>query len=378
MPPVSDAPYWLALLSAGPLKRQVAKQVIRRWCVEGDRTLASLFEEDAQDLRSYLALSAQQMAGLLSAREQVAQQVALLAEWSRQGVGLVTRCDAAYPESWVERLPEERLPYCLFYRGALELLAEPAFALLGGVQASPEALDVAGQLGRMFALEGQHLLGGYDRGIGRVSLDAALAAGGRVTLLLPSGLAQLSPIPQALDKALRNGQALLLSPYLPDVPCSEALAEARLPLICALSEGLLLIAPDRTPNEWAYGTEGLPADRRTWFWSGADALCTRAWLEAGATPFRDVAEMRAQMLELLGVVPEDGPVPSGKADDSEPMSIPRDQAPQYERQIPYSDTDELSSFTDAESAIKVLGRQGTVPEVLARRLRETHGGRVRQ
>ena len=160
MPPVSDAPYWLALLSAGPLKRQVAKRVIKRWCVEGDQPLASLFEEDAQHLCSFLALSAQQMAGLLSAREQVAQQVALLAEWSRQGVGLVTRCDAAYPESWVGRLPEERLPYCLFYRGALELLAEPAFALLGGVQASPEALDVAGQLGRMFALEGQHLLGG--------------------------------------------------------------------------------------------------------------------------------------------------------------------------------------------------------------------------
>jgi hypothetical protein len=86
--------------------------------------------------------------------------------------------------------------------------------------------------------------------------------------------------------------------------------------------------------------------------------------------------MRTQMLELLGVVPEDGPSSGGKADDSEPASIPRDQAPQNERQIPYSDTDELPSFTDAESAIKALGRQGTVPEVLARRLRETHGGRM--
>ena len=141
---------------------------------------------------------------------------------------------------------------------------------------------------------------------------------------------------------------------------------------------MLLVAPDRTPNEWAYGAEGLPADRRTWFWSGADALCTRAWLEAGAKPFRDVAEMRTQMLELLGVVPEDGPALSGKADDPEPASTLRDQAPQNERQLPYSDTDELSSFTDAESAIKVLGRQGSVPEVLARRLRETHDGRMRR
>ncbi len=373
MPPVSDAPYWLALLSAGPLKRPMTKRIIGRWCLEGNRTLASLFEADAEELRSQLELSAQQVAGLLSAREQVDKQAALLAEWSRQGIGTITRCDAAYPESWIERLPEERLPYCLFYRGALELLAEPGFALLGGTQAPPEALDVAGQLGRMFAAEGQHLFGGYDRGIGRVSLEAALAGGGQATLLLPLGLAQFAPTSPILDKALRNRQALLLSPYMPDIPYSEALAEARLPLICALSEALLLVAPDRSPQEWTSWAEGLPADRRTWFWSGADATSRQAWAEAGVTLFQDVAELRAQMLELLGAAPGDAPADDRKPNASEPARPAREQAGPSERPASYADADELPSFSDAEAAIQALGRRGTVPEVLARRLRETHG-----
>ena len=51
-------------------------------------------------------------------------------------IHLLTRADTADPELLPQRLPEDRLPYTLYYRGNLELLCLPGIAVTGALQPS--------------------------------------------------------------------------------------------------------------------------------------------------------------------------------------------------------------------------------------------------
>ena len=345
-----EAAYWLDLLCDDHLKRRLVKSVIHRWCIEEKCSLSSLFALSQSDLMQQFGLSAQQAERLLAIEQRASSQSSLLDDLSRRGVGLFTRADVAYPDALVERLPEEWLPYFCFYRGSLTNLTEPGLAILGSMHPSPDAQKVARRLAGMLAQDGHHLIGGYDKGIDRLALDAACDVGGQVTLLLPLGINRFDNVASPIEEALRTGRGLLLSPYAPNAEYSESLARARRALVAALGEVLLLVAPDHGPDEWPAIAKLAGATGNVFVWAGSDAERARAWIEVGAIPFEDAASARKLVLDLLGAVPAPSANDRGDMGDLE-------------------DTEPIL-FEDADSAIEVLGKSGNVPEVLARRLRE--------
>jgi DNA processing protein len=345
-----EASYWLALLHASALRRAVAKQVLWRWGVEQGRPLEELLELPIAEIAQQLALDAQQAVQIAEASRSVPAYAALLDTLAQQGGGVLTRVDVAYPESLAQRLPEERLPYVLFYRGNPTILAESAVAVLGGATPDAAAQDMVRALAEALVAEGYALAGGYDRGCDRLALDAARGAGGQAVLVLPLGLAQFGKALDAMQEALQSGRVLALSPYSPETTYSDALAEARLPVLLALSEAVYLVAPEHDPANTPALAEARAQGKPVFIWAGVGSACTHAWIAAGAVPFVDIAQATALLVDL------GDPTPSASA-AAEPPAGDGAAPP--------------TSFAGADEAIKALGSSGKVPDVLARRLRET-------
>jgi len=344
-----EAAYWLALLGTSQVKRQLAKRVIHRWCVIGQEPLATLFDLGATEVADRLGLSHAEAVQVLAAGPDAAVQRAGLDRLSGRGIGVITRVDAAYPDSLVEHLPEERLPYFLFHAGDLENLTQPGVAVLGAAEPSPQAQSLVGGLTGALADEGHLLVGGYDRGVDRQALEAGRDAGAAITLVIPGGIETMGAIVQHLLPGRRADRVLILSPFAPTAPYSDALAGSRLCLIGALGEVLVLVAPDRGPDELPDLSGPFLRSRRALAWTGDRSGATEAWIDAGAQPFDGAEAGLAHILARFGAAPVDAP--KGGGIDDVPGVEPIE-------------------FHDADSAIEALGQTGRVPDALARRLRE--------
>lgn len=352
-----ESAYLLALLNSGLAPRALAKRVIHRWAVAESRPLAELFTLPPVELATQLELNPAEAAQVLSCAERAPQQAARVAALEQLGGGVLTRLDVAYPETLTQRLPEERLPYALFYRGSLALLSEAKAAVIGATSPGPEALEMARDLGAQIPGSDYILAGGYERGVDRRALDGAREAEGYTVVMLPLGLERFEPFPQAWARSLQEEQLLVLSPYPLESAHTEALARARMPLLAAVSEALLLVAPEQTPEALWAGSPP-PEPPPALLWQGSEGDAAQAWLQAGAIPFGAAAEAQDRLLRALGLlVDEDEPISTGPA-DSTPL-------------LP----EEPVTFPDAETAIDTLGKSGKVPEALARRLRQANWGK---
>ncbi len=347
-----EAAHWLAALDVDAAARRWVKPALYAWCVEGQRPLAALLSASVTEVAEVCGLDeaqARTFLGLEARLEAARAALRPLAEW---GVEVVTRADVAYPEELTARLPEERLPYCWLYKGDLGILTEPGVAMIGAGQPDARAEATVRTLASGLVEQERHLVGGYERGVDRLALDAAAQAGGKVTLVAPLGLAHCRALLEGDAPAFGQGRRLVLSPFAPEAPLAEAQARARRTLVAALCDVLCLVAPDEGPDGWPFIAELMRQGLRASAWRGSEAEGTRRWLALGARPFDGRANELAQ-------AEADAPTSALPAAASEPLggAVMEETAP--------------IAFADADEAISVLGRSGRVPAKLARRLRES-------
>lgn len=96
-----------------------------------------------------------------------------------QGCVPLTRVSPGYPERLRSQLGVES-PGCLWAKGDLSLLKEPAIALVGSRNPEEENRTFAHQVGVLAAKRGLTLVSGNARGADRIAQEACLEAGGRV------------------------------------------------------------------------------------------------------------------------------------------------------------------------------------------------------
>ncbi|MHB9034867.1 MAG: DNA-processing protein DprA [Anaerolineae bacterium] len=343
----SENAYWLALLQAGGLKRTVVKQILYRWCIGLEKPAAGL-SLAAPGEYELLGLEQAQQDALSAALAGAAAQEAALGKLAAGGIGVLVRSAAAYPELLPLHLDEIHLPYVLFYCGNLELLCLPGLVITGGGQPDSAALEFLHSLAAELAGDECALLNGYRRGIERAAVSSFLSAGGRAVIWLPMGLGAGDALFSELNGYIKTGQLLLLSPVTSDTPYSDAIAAACLPLIAAQGDLLLVLDPDQPPTAWLEKLR--PPLPRLAAWPNKADPIAGAWLTQGAVPVSG----RGQLLDLWQAA-RCGEVPAAGQQDAEQ---------------PFTYDDTPVAFQDAESAIASLSRSGTVPDSLARRLRE--------
>lgn len=99
----------------------------------------------------------------------------------------LTRVTKDYPLLLRKRLGLDS-PGCLWYKGDLSILAQPAVALVGSRELFPENRDFAAEVGRQAARQGYVLVSGNARGADRTAQNACLAAGGQVICVVADEL----------------------------------------------------------------------------------------------------------------------------------------------------------------------------------------------
>ena len=105
----------------------------------------------------------------------------------RLGCTPITRVSGGYPLILRKRLGQES-PGCLWARGDLSVLTEPAVALVGSRELRRENGRFATEVGRQAALQGYVLVSGNARGADRTAQESCLDAGGRVISIVPDAL----------------------------------------------------------------------------------------------------------------------------------------------------------------------------------------------
>lgn len=342
---LSETAYWLAVLAAAPWGRRETKQTLHRLCLEEGLALGALATGADAAAVARSGLTGAEL-GLLAACAPAARtHQDALRRLAPMGITVLRRDEPAYPESLSSRLGEEWLPYYFYAQGPVELLTAPACAILGGSRPDAAAQNLAKELGARLAAAQWAAVTCYDTDLARQITSAALAADGQAILLLTQGIERfLSALPHQAPPAA--GRSLTLSPYPTTQEPTAQMARASELLVAALSETMVLIAPDTEPSDHPWVSETPGWGTRLMIWEGGSAEIIAAWSAAGALPFSSCSQ-------LLGTVSD--------PQASQPLAV----ASAAEDQ----NTPEPQPYQTAEEAMAALARGGGVPDVLAKRLR---------
>lgn len=165
-----------------------------------------------------------------------------LEDVERSGLTLVSAFDGRYPAHLRERLGDQAPPV-LHAAGPVELLSEPAVAVLGERGPGEAVLTAARRLAAEAVADGAAVLtDGTAEGVDGVVTEVALGADGTVLGLLAEALTPQLRRPE-VRRAIHAGVLCLATPYPPSAPWSEAAERGRLLIATALAERALALDP---------------------------------------------------------------------------------------------------------------------------------------
>lgn len=158
--------------------------------------------------------------------------------WIEQGGHLLYLGGPGYPETLLA-LGEP--PPVLFVAGDAGALVAPLVAVVGGRDASPDALAAARSLGRSCAEAGWSVVSGGARGIDGAALAGALEAGGQGVVVLGSGVDVVYPPEHERLFWQCQRRGALVSELLPGAPPRQSFFVTRNRIIAALGRAAVLV-----------------------------------------------------------------------------------------------------------------------------------------
>lgn len=163
---------------------------------------------------------------------------------ARDGIGVMSRGDAAYPALLAE-IPAP--PPVLYTLGALLPEDGTAVGIVGTRRMTTYGREMAQTLGRDLAAAGVTVVSGLARGVDGVAHEAALRAGGRTIAVLGSGVRNIYPPEHRKLAAQIAEQGVVLSDFAPDTQPDGPNFPARNRIISGLSLGVVVVeAPERS------------------------------------------------------------------------------------------------------------------------------------
>jgi predicted Rossmann fold nucleotide-binding protein DprA/Smf involved in DNA uptake len=362
--------YWLALIQESGLKLNVVKPIIQRWCIAEGRSLAEMFALSALEWEATFGLPPAETEQAVAATEKLAQQAQVLAQWQAEGIEVLSRTDPRYPRRFSHSLSPAKQPLLVWAQGALPLLNEASITMVGQETPDEETAHFLRELMHDLVAEEIGLVSGYGRGLDRAAFETMLATpAGRAVVVLPLGLKAFAQTTQRLEPALNSGQIVLVSPFAPDTPYQERLAEARNLLIDHLALTLLILHPNEEAQSRAEAAlnRGLSV-----FVSLTDTASNRALIDQGALLLTDSGEV----IEMVQQALIDTALLESNEEEAD-LVAPLTTAPPPLPPLPPSDPNDDYSLRfeevepiDSEAALEILSLGGEIPEVLRRRLKQ--------
>ncbi|MCQ3979546.1 MAG: hypothetical protein DPW09_39510, partial [Anaerolineae bacterium] len=253
-------------------------------------------------------------------------------------------------------------------------LNEPGVAVLGSQTPDEAITELIHEVMQTLAAEEINLVSGYGRGLDRATFEAMVVTpNGRAVVVLPMGLSAFAKSTTKLETVITQGRVALVSPFAPETPFQEKLAEARNLLIDHLALTLLIPHPDEDAQARATAAleRGLPV-----FVSLNDTAGNRALIDGGAYLLTDAGEVVEMVQQAIidTVFVEEAPPPVQPAASAPTLA----SAPTPAAALPSSDADfnlpvEEVEPIDSEEALEILSLGGNVPEILRKRLKKEDG-----
>jgi DNA processing protein len=256
-----------------------------------------------------LAAEAERIVQLLARGGSMAIELERLAA---SGIWCVTRADDAYPTRLRNALKHQS-PAVLFGAGALEILELPAIAIVGSRNLDESGEVFTRRLGALCAHQSVVVVSGGARGTDRVSMQAALDAGGHAVGILADSLSRSIRQPDVRE-FVANGRLVLLTPYHPDNGFSIGAAMGRNKVIYGAADYAMVVSSDyQKGGTWAGADEALKAGWCPVFVRSGDKVPpgNRELINKGAQPvvdavLDDVGDITAWMKEHARSRPQQG------------------------------------------------------------------------
>ena len=364
----SETIYWLTLINRSGLKLNLVKPIIQRWCITEKRKLSALFDLSTLDLTTTFGLTDDQATQVIGVTDKLDSQAAALAQWQAEGVEPLILTDPRYPKRLLYTLPPAKHPLVLWTHGLVELLSQPGVTMLGRKDPNEDTTTFVNEL--MVVLESEEigLVSGYGRGLDRVTFESMLATeSGYAVAILPMGLSAFLKTTTKLTEAVETERTVLVSPFAPDTPFEEKLAEARNLLIDYLTMALLIPESDEEAQDRAVAA----LERGLSVFVKADTAGNRVLLDRGALLLTDPGEVVEWVQQALVDVAmqetedEDASdivaAPLTATAPTDPPLSDDDYSLRYEETVPL----------DSDEAIEVLSLGGEIPEILRNRLQKS-------
>jgi len=202
-----------------------------------------------------------------------------LEKWSRAGIWVLTRSDAAYPNRLKTRL-KTGAPPVLFGCGNADLLNCGGVAVVGSRNAEADDLQFTKELGKKTVNEGFPIVSGGARGVDEVAMLAAIVAGGTVVGVLADSLLR-AVTSSKWRQGLMDNNLVLVSPFYPEAGFNTGNAMGRNKYIYCLADTAVIVHS---------GSKGGT-------WNGALENLSKNWVPLWVKPTRDKAAGNAGIVQ---------------------------------------------------------------------------------
>ena len=208
-------------------------------------------------------------------------------KWTNNGIWVVCRSDAAYPERLKKHL-KKQAPSILYGVGDIDLLTHGGLAVVGSRKIDSSAESFTREVATECAQQGIQIISGGARGVDQTAMLAAMESGGTVVGILADSLLKAA-VARKYCNSIREKRLTLISPYYPDARFTVSNAMSRNKYIYAMADYALIVSTElQKGGTWAGAVEELKRDKARPLFvcdepNGPEG--NRALIQLGALPF---------------------------------------------------------------------------------------------
>jgi predicted Rossmann fold nucleotide-binding protein DprA/Smf involved in DNA uptake len=254
---IKDAAYWIAfahLPGWGNIKRNA---LISKFNEEHKITIEQFFQLSADEWKNGYLLDDKQVSDLHRAKADIANTELLAEAYFKKGFDLIPVISPEFPKILKENLAPANCPSLLYTKGNKNLLEQRSVLITGSIESSDTSIQFADTIAKLAVTESKTIINGASKGVDRRALDSALAAKGKVIVVLAQGIMTFDTGSKKYRSALDSDDMLILSIFHPILPWRSELTMARNPIMCGLAEEVYVAESYEGKWAWTEIVEGL-------------------------------------------------------------------------------------------------------------------------
>lgn len=251
--------YWFTLtFIQGITVKRKNEIYVKCWEHSPRISIEQLFQDSS--VWESIGLTPEECETFANSRNELANNAFLVENLLSQGYNIIPITSQDYSKTLKKNLGTNS-PTVLFSKGNLNLLQEPAVAIVGSRNADPVSLQFTSEIAKKCVTQNKVVVSGFAKGVDKMALDAALEAGGKSIIVLPQGITTFASGFKQYYKHILQGRLLVISTFYPNAPWSAEFAMRRNPYIYGLADEIYVAQSDEKGGTWSGVIDGLRKKR---------------------------------------------------------------------------------------------------------------------